>query len=278
MKVIQGMSVIGISVFLTTITISATDGIRGIVPASLTGMVIGGESVKCPKDMTFVNSSTKTFCIDTYEASANESCFYIDPVNQEETRVNLSFPDCNPVSGKGKKPWRNISQNQAEAACAKAGKRLPTNHEWYTAALGTSDLNESWSSHDCNVAGNWAGAAPGETGTAERCVSGAGAYDMIGNVWEWVSGTMRAGVYQGITLPSEGYVTAVDENGIAVTTAANPDLNYYKDRLWVGEDIAVAGMFRGGYWNSRSDAGVYALYGRGEPSFTGDAIGFRCVK
>jgi hypothetical protein len=80
------------------------------------------------------------------------------------------------VSIPGVTPSRFINWFQAVATARNAGKRLLTNAEWQAAALGTPD------GVPCIVSA----AAPGLTGTA-GCVSDAGAFDMVGNLSEWVA-------------------------------------------------------------------------------------------
>jgi formylglycine-generating enzyme required for sulfatase activity len=49
-------------------------------------------------------------------------------------------------------------------------------------------------------------------------------------------------------------------------------------RLFYIDISETRGILRGGYWNSQSDAGQYAINITVPPSFSGEAAGFRCVK
>lgn len=265
---IKQLAVVVISVVLTTVGIKASDNFF----KSDVQMENG-----CPIDMAYIASETGGFCIDKYEASPSAKCININVVNQADTRVNLSDPICAPISELGKNPWRFISQNQAATACARAGKRLPTNKEWMKAVLGTPDLESNWGVNDCQVNNNWS-SQPGLTGFGKNCVSAAGVYDMIGNVWEWVEGVVNEGVYEGEVLPAEGYVSGVDSNGLPVkTNQEQPDPNYYNDYFWI-KNKGTKAIARGGYWSNGSDAGQYSLYIVSDPSFAGTGVGFRCVK
>jgi formylglycine-generating enzyme required for sulfatase activity len=154
---------------------------------------------------------------------------------------------------------------------------LPTNKEWQQAALGTADPAGKWGVDDCNVADNWPN-NPGRAGSAKNCVSAAGVYDMIGNVWEWVEGNVEDGRFGEHELPAGGYIGGVGEDGMPVATSQEAgDENYYFDYFWV-KGIGVKAIARGGYWDNRSDAGQYSAYIVLSPSEIGPGIGFRCVK
>lgn len=230
----------------------------------------------CSKEMVFIPTPEGGFCIDKYENSAGEKCTYTNPTNQLETRQNFDNIDCRPESQVGKIPWRNISQNQAAAACAKAGKRLPTNKEWSQASLGTPDKDKDWSKDDCQVAKNW-NDQPGLTGSAKNCLSGQGVYDMVGNIWEWVEGDVVDGVYHGRVLPKEGFIDGIDENGWPINTKEDPNANYNNDYFWI-KNKGTRGIARGGYWDNQISAGANSAYVVIEPSLAGEGIGFRCVK
>jgi formylglycine-generating enzyme required for sulfatase activity len=242
--------------------------------------VIKGENKpysRCPNGMAEVTVPGGDFCIDIYEASAPDSCPYISPGNQTETRANLEKIECLPFSVPAKKPWVNISQDQAEYACAKAGKRLASNQEWQAAALGTPDLKENWGPDDCQVDKNWP-LQPGLTGNGKNCISGSGVYDMVGNVWEWVRGVATDGIYEGQKLPQQGYVDGTDGKGMAIATnQANGNPNYFFDHFWI-KNTGTRGIARGGYWDNKSEAGQYSAYLVSPPSYTGVGVGFRCAK
>ena len=87
------------------------------------------------------------------------------------------------VSLPGVIPSAFITWFQAQQACANSGKRLPTNAEWQAAA-GTPDPGPDDGIGDCNTANLFFASA---TGSRSRCVSARGAFDMVGNVWEWVA-------------------------------------------------------------------------------------------
>ncbi|MCU0679314.1 MAG: formylglycine-generating enzyme family protein [Planctomycetes bacterium] len=222
------------AVILTTAGIKASDNIF------TGGETASSDAGRCGEDMTLVRTAAGDFCLDKYEASPGSSCPLSDPANQSETRENLDLRDCQPVSRSGAVPWRHISQDQAAVACAKAGKRLPTNEEWYAAALGTPDKDGGWDRDDCQVNDNWA-EQPGPAGYGRNCVSAAGAYDMVGNVWEWVAGTVTDGIFEGKQLPASGYVDSTDGASFpGATNLSEPNANYNEDYFWIKNRLKLA--------------------------------------
>jgi len=267
------------STILSTLAVNAVD-LGSYVPRTLLGGLLFSSSEEklsspCPENMTLVTQALTPFCVDVYEVSAGEKCMYTEPKSENETMLDLSDPACKPVSEVNRVPWRFVTQTQAEQACSRAGKRLPSANEWYKAALGTPDQNVGWTEESCNVANNRSDGVS-MTGAGMRCVSDAGAYDMVGNVWEWVAETIDKGVWDDRTLPSTGYVSGVDMSGVAYETQSGQIDGVFDDRFW--SDVTIyAGMMRGGYYGSQSQAGLFATYAASPPTFSGDAVGFRCV-
>jgi len=273
-KVIRGILIVASTIVLSTIAINATDN-AGNFSDSLLGLVIGVGEESCPENMILVPEAEGGFCLDIFEASAGGNCQFKNPQNQNETRMNLEKASCQAKSIEDALPWTNVARHQAELACAQAGKRLPKNNEWYKAALGTPDSKGNVARGDCNV--NSAG-TPMKTGTQDFCVSSHGVYDMVGNVWEWVDETVSNGSYKGRKLPDGGYVSGIDNEGVPIdTSSTTPDLNFNEDYFSI-DHSQTRGMIRGGYWGSGTDAGQYAVNAITPPSFTGNAVGFRCAK
>jgi formylglycine-generating enzyme required for sulfatase activity len=271
------MVVIVSSTVLATLTVNAVD-MRGYFPDTLVAFLFGAatshESEVCPAGMALVTQALTPFCVDVYEASPGPNCPFSNPQTVEETALNLATPTCGAQSVSQRVPWRQVTQHDAQQACSRAGKRLLKPDEWYKAALGTRDASQAFGEDGCNVSHNRAdGAAP--SGDGMRCVSDSGAYDMVGNVWEWVDAVVVHGVYEGVTLPLSGYVQGADLAGIAHVTGSAQDERFGGDRVWTDATIE-AGMMRGGYYDSGGQSGLFSLYAASPQSFTGDAVGFRC--
>lgn len=265
----RNLLVIVISILISALGIRASD--------KLGGDSLNSSLAACPPEMVRVLSAKGDFCIDQFEASTGERCPKIDPSGPEDVQANIDVNECAPVSQKARLPWRFISENQAAVACARAGKRLPTNIEWQQAALGTADRQAGWLASDCNVDNNWSLPGAGLTGSAVDCKAASQAYDMSGNVWEWVSDSVVEGVANGRILPDQGYVAGLDDNGLPSQTAEAGKADYYNDYLFIKKQ-GLRAIARGGYWGSQEKAGVNAAYIVSEPGAHEGGVGFRCVK
>ena len=95
-------------------------------------------------------------------------------------------------SASGAEPWVDVSQVEAGAACAAAGKRLCTEGEWRAACNGEDQgrvypYGPTYDSQACNGVDLDLGVLD-RTGSLPACEGGfPGLYDMSGNAWEWTS-------------------------------------------------------------------------------------------
>src|SRR5262249_45280602 len=155
----------------------------------------------------------------------------------------------------GVKPSVNITWFQAQQACMNAGKRLLTNAEWQGAAAGTPDPGTDNGSTDCNITDQGFPANhPGKTGSRANCVSGWGAFGMVGNLWEWVADWGA---------PATDCKTALYNGDANCLAGDNPTRG-------------PAALIRGGPFGSGMSAGVFAVSGGSQPSDASDSVGFRC--
>lgn len=244
---------------LTTLGLDAADTVSGDRTTLLASLFYSVDERICGAGMNKVVSQASEFCIDSYELSTGTDCPIKDPVSLQGTANNLADPDCVPESKAGALPWRFVTYNQAEQLCARAGKMLPNNTRWYAAALGTPDNPDSCILSDSLQS----------TGVAQGCVSGGGAYDMIGNVWEFV-------VPDAAGLPVDGYVSGVNADGVPSQTDTTPHIAYGEDYLWRNSVPEV--MLRGGFYAAKSDGGLYSIQAAVTADFSSAAIGFRCVR
>ena len=255
--------VIFCSVVLTTFAIDASDTLRGS-NGSLLARLISYEEPVCPIGMTHMSAALTFTCVDTFEASAGPSCVTSDPANQFDTELNLARKECLPVTEEYNMPWRYITREQATIACVRAGKRLPTASEWYQFSLGTAPEGCNIDSLDVSSSNGYG-----------ACMSAAGVFQTVGNVWEWVQDDVIEGRYNDRNLPESGFIEQVDKNGVATLTSEteNKDSGY----LWMNKEGSY-GMIRGGFYGSKTDADVFTIHAQTPPTFLGNGLGFRCVK
>ena len=158
-------------------------------------------------------------------------------------------------------PSTLITWFQAQAACSNARKRLPTNAEWQAAVAGTPDPGSDDGTSDCNTTFQ-SGQDPTPTGSRASCVSAQGAFDMVGNLQEWVADW----------LPRSDSVSGTWSAGVSPTG----DLQYLAGAATTGEPGA---LLRGGSFLSGALAGPLAINGYNvTPSSVGFGIGFRCTR
>jgi formylglycine-generating enzyme required for sulfatase activity len=158
------------------------------------------------------------------------------------------------VSIPGVLPSASLTWFQAVAVCRNAGKRLLSNVEWQAAALGTPDPGNTPGSEDCNTKS----AGVDLTGERANCVSNAGAFDLVGNVWEWVADwvplSRDCGSWGTFSDDAQCLAGAVDPSPTTQPSA----------------------LARGGNYFNGTDAGVFAVLGFDKPSDAISNLGFRC--
>lgn len=174
----------------------------------------------------------------------------------------LSLPDVTPA--------RSINYFIGAAACRNSGKRLPTNAEWQAAALGTPD---PWPQDDPANQCNLSSPSIALTGSRSKCVSDVGAFDMVGNVIEFVADwgpLATTGNTWDVFIPGFG--------GDVSNMGGSPSGVIYglPGTTLRGGSYAIVPNSGG----TGERAGVYAIDQNGAPNSIGDATaaGFRCAK
>jgi formylglycine-generating enzyme required for sulfatase activity len=159
------------------------------------------------------------------------------------------------VSLPGVMPSANLTWFQAQAACTNAGKRLPSNAEWQAAVAGTPDPGPDDRAKDCNTRSSMALPA----GSRSGCVSADGAFDMVGNVEEYVADWA----------PPSTLTCSLWTSAISTT-----DLNCLLGAAETGEPNVLA---RGGEFLLGPAAGPFTTAAV-PPSLSFDVRGFRCAR
>jgi hypothetical protein len=215
----------------------------------------GGSGGTCAGGMAFVTyGDGGTVCVDRYESAtvvvAPDGGTAPHPYDQPVDNLTVAA-----VVADGIKPQGYISEVQAAAACAAAGKRLCTLAEWLGACRGPQNFTYPYGNtyqagwcnegratnpvNDCFGPGNnvftYANmnssccddqpmtVAPG--GSFARCVSVFGVYDLHGNLHEWIDATTSSGngVFKG------GFFVDATLNGPGCTYTTTAHAKTYHD-------------------------------------------------
>ena len=206
----------------------------------------------CPSDMV----ASGTLCIDKFEASVWNAATGGNQISGAASAIYNTCSDTgsnctNAIYARSVtdvQPAYDITQYQAAIACANVGKRLPTVSEWLIAAAGTTESNGDGAAANCNNEAGGGGSLR-NTGSPANCVSAAGAFDMIGNVWELTSDFHFGAVANG---------TAEDISTNATTAKV----------------VALGGDFA----DNASIATTMATFVLAPTDNLNTTLGFRCVK
>jgi hypothetical protein len=118
----------------------------------------------CPLGANLVIAGRQRFCVDVYEYPGGKTI-----------------------------PRTSVTSDEAAQLCKMRGERLCSDLEWERACRGKNGASfpygAAFEPDRCNVRGNWGEIAP--AGSFKDCKSASGAYDMSGNVAEWVMSASR---------------------------------------------------------------------------------------
>ena len=179
-------------------------------------------------------------------------------------------------------PSRWVTWFQAQEACGAAGKELCTNAQWQLAAFGTADPSATDPGDDSEVCNIWSNSKPAGavwgttnqtvlTGSAAQCISRYGAYDMIGNLWEWTANWYGQGADS-----DDG--SQADDGEFHGDGYWNVDNAQYNGTYNPSNPVFPASALRGGNWFGGSQAGVFALTLGYGPARWYSSLGARCCR
>jgi formylglycine-generating enzyme required for sulfatase activity len=240
-----------------------------------------GNSNELPAHTVYLNA----FYIDKYEVTNAQFKLFIDAGGYTNQTYWSAAGWSTRTSGGWTQPywwssgsyhsgpaWPNfpvvaVSWYEAEAYANFAEKRLPTEAEWEKAARGTDQRTYPWgNSIDGSRANYWASGDPYDNSSTPvgfydgrlhpsplfqttNSPSPYGAYDMAGNVWEWVADWYGA---------------------YSANPASNP----------TGPLTGSYRVLRGGAWGfvTGSLRSAYRINDHGIPDYRSSYIGFRCAR
>lgn len=197
------------------------------------------------------------FYIDQYEVTASRYAKFMN----ETGRSKPKYWDLVQLSSQGDRPVVGVTWNDAKAYCQYYNKRLPTEAEWEKAARGTDGRIYPWGNdpptptrtnfnrYDASWGTDLYSERLKPVGSYDAGKSPSGAYDMAGNVWEWVA---------------DWY-----------------DVNYYRNSPKQNPKGPQTGGFRvlrGGSWGDVAVVLRASDRLRSDPPYWSTYVGFRCAK
>jgi serine/threonine protein kinase len=200
-----------VPVFTLTPTPTELPSIATLTPTP--GLVIGSTEISPEDGMVMMYVPSGEFAMGSNSGYRDESpvhTIYLDSYWIDQTEVtNVMYTRCvqagvcQPPSNTsshtrssyyGNPEFDNypviyVNWKQANTYCEWAGRKLPTEAEWEKASRGTNETDPWWEDEiNCNKSKYFQCTNDtAEVGSYSDGISPLGAYDTVGNVWEWVS-------------------------------------------------------------------------------------------
>ncbi|HEY2973252.1 MAG TPA: SUMF1/EgtB/PvdO family nonheme iron enzyme [Pyrinomonadaceae bacterium] len=155
----------------------------------------GGDEYERPAHKVVVNS----FFIDLFEVTSEN---YKKCVDDGKCQSPPGWVHSTYATGADRLPVTGVTWDQANAYANWAGKRLPMEAEWEYAARGGDGRRYPWGNEWKPGLANANGASTAIVGVGlYKGTSPFGAFDIVGNVWEWTASDLAA--YTGGKLPAQ---------------------------------------------------------------------------
>ncbi|HLF25820.1 MAG TPA: bifunctional serine/threonine-protein kinase/formylglycine-generating enzyme family protein [Anaerolineae bacterium] len=237
----------------TALTLPAAPSGMVAVPGGTFKMGATGGSFdadETPPHWVTVNS----FYIDAYEVTVAQYARFVGgsgwTTDAEKKGDATTWRTANTSDRQGF-PVNRVSWNDADIYCRWYGKRLPTEAEWELAAKGYTENIYAWGGSFAAERTNTQAHGVGQPMAVGQLANASpfGAFDMIGNVWEWAYDRYGGDYY-------------------ALSPAANP----------TGPDAGAEYVIRGGSFKSAGDRATTTIRRKASRDGWSDDIGFRCVK
>jgi formylglycine-generating enzyme required for sulfatase activity len=166
------------------------------VPAGVFRM---GSNAGAPDEQPERDVNLPAYQIDRYEVTVGEFREFVRATNHVSSAESDGKPwnetwRIDNVGDRFDRPVRYVSWWDADKYCRWKGKRLPTEAEWERAARGTDGRTYAWG-NEFDAARVAPSADTMPAGFYMNNGSPVGAYDMTGNVWEWVNDWYRPDTY-----------------------------------------------------------------------------------
>ena len=237
-------------------TLAVRDPVGSMIDVPASTFVMGAENTlnTLPEEHPAHEVKLNAYQIDRFEVTVGQFRQFVFAKQYQSSAEQASKPGgetwrADDIPSRYDYPVRFVSWWDATKFCEWQGKRLPTEAEWERAARGTDSRRYPWG-NDFDAARVSSNQDVAMTGIFANNASPVGAYDMAGNVWEWINDWYDAQAY--------GYPNAND----------NPH----------GPDKADQKVLRGGSFTNGPDDLRTTRRLKNDPTSSHRDVGFRCGK
>ncbi len=170
--------------------VRGAEGVLGSMIAIPEGAFKMGDNSGQPDEKPEREVKLRAYEIDRYEVTVGEFRDFVRATNhktsaEEQGKSGNATWRVDNIGARFDLPVRFVSWNDADKYCHWKGRRLPSEAEWERAARSADGRKFAWG-NDFDAARVAPNSGPVSVGFFLNNGSPVGAYDMTGNVWEWV--------------------------------------------------------------------------------------------